>query len=391
MLLPAIALTLSPDDRQRALNAAAEAANPSRGREVFLQVLAIAAFQQLWSWLELGPDCPPIDGLPGEVGRIGLPHGGSIALLPLVQDGPDIRSPDQQASDLQATLPIDWPIDWPDDVVAFVPVAVNRSLDRAWLWGWVSVGDLSLPPSVTHALLSDVLQQWEALEPYLWRVQAALAWIAEAADPVAQQVRQAIAPEERMALVASLDRQYREADLMSSLDFELRAPDLADMLGLADMEESLESDISEDSLAEELGRSDLENRDRQYREGDRMEMWDGLRALNLDDMGESLESDISADSLPEELWRSDLLLPDSLLDDSPQDDSPLTYGSPADRPTAKVRDAANPYRAKTDDFNASHPPDRDWQHLEAPLLERLLPIWGRQGDYLDIDADANFG
>jgi hypothetical protein len=346
MLLPAITLTLSPDDRQRALNAAAEAANPSRGREVFLQVLAIAAFQQLWSWLELGPDCSPIDGLPGEVGRIGLPHGGSIALLPLVQEGSDMRSPDQQTSDLQATLPIDWPIDWPDDVVAFVPVAVNRSLDRAWLWGWVSVGDLSLPPSVTHALLSDVLQQWEALEPYLWRVQAALAWIAEAADPVAQQVRQAIAPEERMALVASLDRQYRQINLMSSLDFGRRE------FSVDDVEESLECDLSEDALSED--------------------------ALSEDALLEDPSRSEPDDRIPSE------------RDDSPLIYSPLiyglSYGSPTDRPAAKVRDAANPYRTKTDDFNASHPPNRDWQHLEAPLLERLLPIWERQGDYLDIDA-----
>jgi hypothetical protein len=339
MLLPAIALTLSSDDRQRALNAAAQAANPSRGREVFLQTLAITAFQQLWSWLDLGPDCPAIDGLPGEVGRIGLPQGGSIAFLPLLQETLDDQSTDQQAK-----LRIDWPIDWPDDVVAFVPVAVNRSLDRAWLWGWVSVGDLSLPPSVTHALLSDVLQQWEALEPYLWRVQAALAWIAEAADPVAQQVRQAIAPDERMALVASLDRQYREGDPMSGLMFGLSS------FSFDDEEESLERDISE----------------------------------------ESLESDITEDSLPEDVWLSDLLLPDSLQDDLPQDDSPLTYGSPADRPTAKVRDAANPYRAKTDYSKTSNPPDRAWQDLKAPLLERLLPIWERQGDHVDTDADAHF-
>jgi hypothetical protein len=194
-------------------------------------------------------------------------------------------------------------------------------------------------------------------------------------------------------LVASLDRQYREGDPMSGLMFGLSS------FSFDDEEESLESDISEDSLAEELGRSDSEHLDRQYREIDLMSSLDfGLSAFSLDDVEESLERDLSEDALledpsqsePDDRVLSDSLSPDLLLDDSLRDDSPLIYGSPADRPTAKVRDAANPYRAKTDDFNASHPPIRDWQHLEAPLLERLLPIWERQGDYLDLDADAHF-
>ncbi|TAD77417.1 MAG: DUF1822 family protein [Oscillatoriales cyanobacterium] len=337
-MLPAIAVTLSADDRQRALDAAAEAANPNRGRTVFLQTLAIAAFQQLWSWLEFGPDCPAINGLPGEVGRVGLAQGGSIALLPLTQEAPDPGGTEQPPPP-----PVDWPLDWPDDVVAFVPVAVNHALDRACLWGWVSVGDLNLPPAPAQPSLGNLLQNWESLEPYLWRMTAALAWIAEAADPVALQVRQSIAPDERMALVASLDRQYREGDPMGDLTF-------------------------------------------------------GLSSLNLDDTGERLESDISEDSLPENSWLldpEDQLQSDLRLPDSPRNNTPLTYGSPTDRPTAKVRDPANPYRAKTDHSKASsptasNPSNRAWQDLEAPLLERLLPIWERQADYIDTDADAHF-
>lgn len=341
-MLPAVAVTLSADDRQRALTAAAEAANPDRGREVFVQTLAIAAFQQLWSWLEFGPDCSVIDGLPGEVGRVGLAQGGSIALLPLI---PDATDPVEvgQPPDLTVDWPLDWPLDWPDDVVAFVPVAVSRSLDRAWLWGWVSVGDLHLPPAPAQPPLRAVLQDWEFLEPYLWRMEVALAWIAEAVDPVAQQVRQAIAPDQRMALVASLDHQYREDDLMSGLDFGLSA------FSLDDEEESLECDPSEDALLADRSRS------------------------------ESDDASL-ADSFSPDLFSPDLLL----------NDSPLTYRYAVDRPTAQVRDAANPYRTKPYDLNASQSPSRDWQHLSALLLERLLPIWDHQNDRPSIYADPPF-
>ncbi|HEY9689813.1 MAG TPA: hypothetical protein V6D46_07455, partial [Coleofasciculaceae cyanobacterium] len=321
MIPDAICLPISAVAQQAALDRAAQAANPSRGREVFLQSLAIAAVLDLWQWLDLGSAQGVISWLPGEAACLALPQVGSIVLLPVELVAPDFardgiqeleqldfgleaigldnlvfdfsslelhelrmdddllreddgfrefdfasldddfrdliddlvgkdssgaRFGDLQAKDddrpsaaaegptltnasaddeeqeaieadspaitnLGDLFPIDLPIDWPDDAVAFVPVVFTCALDQAWLWGWVAVGDVSLPPHAPEQLPTERLQDWEALEPYLQRVRMALAWIAEAADPIAHQVRQTIAPESRSSLVVRLERRYQAA------------------------------------------------------------------------------------------------------------------------------------------------------------------------------------
>ncbi len=205
MIPDAIFLPLNPVAQQSALDRAAQAANPSRGREVFLQSLAIAAALDLWAWLDLGSAQGVISWLPGEVAYLALPQVGAIVLLPVViaEDSPGL------GADPEDLPPIDLPIDWPDDAVAFVPVGFTRSLDQAWLWGWLAVGELSLPPHAPEQLPTERLQDWEALEPYLQRMRLALVWIAEATDPIAHQVRQAISPELRSSLVVRLEQRYQ--------------------------------------------------------------------------------------------------------------------------------------------------------------------------------------
>lgn len=338
MIPDAISLPISAVAQQAALDRAAQAANSSRGREVFLQSLAIAAVLDLWQWLDLGPAQGVISWLPGEVACLALPQVGSIVLLPVELVAPDsardgiqeleqldsgleaigldelvfdvsslelheLRMDDDlfreddgfrefdfasldddfrdliddlvgkdssgaRFGDLQAkdddrqsaaaeepTLtnastndeehgaieddspisidpgdlpPIDLPIDWPDDVVAFVPVGFDRRLDRAWLWGWLAVGDVSLPPHAPEQFPTELMQDWEALEPYLQRVRMALAWIAEAADPIAHQVRQAIAPESRSSLVVRLERRYQAAQNPVKQEPDIQEPVMED-------------------------------------------------------------------------------------------------------------------------------------------------------------------
>lgn len=361
MIPDAICLPLSAVAQQAALDRAAQAANPSRGREVFLQSLAIAVALDFWAWLDLGPAQAVINVLPGEVGRIALPQVGAIVLLPVEMTAPDatrdglegdredgledsldsldfglepldlsgyfdLESEDlgdfhfvlecptldlesvdlgdldfvpeslnltaellESSLDLDDDLdddrdsrwsdfgiefprdarpetfrldeadgaagesdghafeddeaieddspisidpgdlpPIDLPIDWPDDVVAFVPVGFDRRLDRAWLWGWLAVGDVSLPPHAPEQFPTELMQDWEALEPYLQRVRMALAWIAEAADPIAHQVRQAIAPESRSSLVVRLERRYQAAQNPVNQEPNIQEPVMED-------------------------------------------------------------------------------------------------------------------------------------------------------------------
>ena len=90
MIPDAISLPISAVAQQAALDRAAQAANPSRGREVFLQSLAIAVALDFWAWLDLGPAQAVINVLPGEVGRIALPQVGTIVLLPVEMTAPDI-------------------------------------------------------------------------------------------------------------------------------------------------------------------------------------------------------------------------------------------------------------------------------------------------------------
>lgn len=323
-------LSLDQADRQRALAQAGQAANPHQGRAVFLESLAMDALGHLWQWLALEPsgELRPVSRLPGEVACLAVPQVGSIALLPFVMESQTEASGAAQIPKVQDSSilePLAMPLDWPDHVVAFVPVGIDAQLTGAWLWGWLAVGDLPLPPHAPERLPVTSLQDWEALETYLARVRSGLVWIAEAADPIARQTRQAIAPKQRAAVVMYLERLYQSTRNPSPSESQIpgnfndRLPDRLTEWFSTNLPPNLKPDRTE---------------------------------------GPGADAD-AARELPGGTSRP-----------------PMTYGQKSSSLTPQVRDRRSSYGSQP--TTGESETAADWETLPLRLLDRLRQLWDEQ-------------
>lgn len=177
---------------------AAEQANPHKGKQVYLNTLAVYAVQSFLKWLQIETDLEdgdswhPIVRSLFDVADLVIPNLGKLECRPVL------------IGENVLTLPSEVM----EDRIAYIAVGFQEQLNEVQLLGFAPALD---PGNVLTQLAIADLQPLENLTDYLYRLELANEYL-QSNDEVAIQARERLTEQSLSEIVAQLERIYRTCE-----------------------------------------------------------------------------------------------------------------------------------------------------------------------------------